>query len=62
MGHVNNRNLTLEERHQRDLFKEKCANENGYKVIRLVQQEIFMIRKLFGKASGMGRDWLMGRN
>ncbi len=41
MGYVNNRNLTLEERHQRDLFKEKCANENGYKVIRLVQQEIF---------------------
>lgn len=32
---------TPEHNRNRDLYKIKCANENGYSVIRLVQEDIF---------------------
>jgi very-short-patch-repair endonuclease len=31
-----------EETHENDLFKEKCANENEYSVIRLIQEDVLM--------------------
>lgn len=30
-----------EETHENDLFKEKCANDNGYSVIRILQEDVF---------------------
>jgi very-short-patch-repair endonuclease len=30
-----------EETYENDLFKEKCANENGYSVIRIIQEDVF---------------------
>ena len=35
------RKLTFEERHERDVYKEKCANENGYHTIRILQEDVF---------------------
>ena len=32
---------TYDVQHERDLFKQKCAIENGYSIIRMVQDEIF---------------------
>lgn len=34
------RKLTFEERHERDVYKEKCAKENGYNTIRILQEDI----------------------
>ncbi len=34
--------LPPEEVHKRDLYKMKCANENGYSVIRIYQMDIFL--------------------
>ena len=36
------------ERHERDVYKEKCANENGYHTIRILQEDVW-----YGK-----NDWL----
>jgi len=36
------------ERHERDVYKEKCANDNGYHTIRIIQEDV-----LFDK-----NDWL----
>jgi very-short-patch-repair endonuclease len=30
-----------EETHENDSFKEKCANENGYSMIRIIQEDVF---------------------
>lgn len=35
------RKMTFEERHERDVYKEKCANENGYHTIRILQEDVF---------------------
>ena len=32
---------TPEETFENDLFKEKCANENGYSIIRILQNDVF---------------------
>ncbi len=32
---------TPEHNRQRDLYKMKCANENGFSVIRIIQEDIF---------------------
>ena len=34
------RKLTFEERHERDVYKEKCANDNGYHTIRILQEDV----------------------
>lgn len=34
------RKLTFEERHERDVYKEKCAKENGYHTIRILQEDV----------------------
>lgn len=30
-----------EEQYKNDVFKEKCANDNGYSVIRILQEDVF---------------------
>jgi very-short-patch-repair endonuclease len=35
---------TPEEQFKNDQYKEKCANENGYSVIRLLQEDVFYDR------------------
>ena len=42
------RKLTFEERHKRDLYKQQCANDNGYHIIRILQDDV-----LYDK-----NDWL----
>ena len=32
---------TLDEQRKRDLYKQKCANDNGYSVIRIYQEDVF---------------------
>ena len=32
--------MTFEERHKRDVYKEKCAKENGYHTIRILQEDV----------------------
>jgi len=34
------RKMTFEERHKRDVYKEKCAKENGYHTIRILQEDV----------------------
>jgi hypothetical protein len=34
------RKLTFEERHERDVYKQKCAKENGYHTIRILQEDV----------------------
>lgn len=34
------RKLTFEERHKRDVYKEKCAKKNGYHTIRILQEDV----------------------
>tara|TARA_B110000285_G_scaffold102017_1_gene116069 strand:+ start:2582 stop:3859 length:1278 start_codon:yes stop_codon:yes gene_type:complete len=34
------RKLTFEERHERDVYKEKCAKDNGYHTIRILQEDV----------------------
>jgi very-short-patch-repair endonuclease len=33
--------LSPEETHENDSFKEKCANDNGYSIIRIIQEDVF---------------------
>ncbi len=33
--------LSPEEQYENDKYKEKCANENGYSIIRLLQDDVF---------------------
>ena len=42
------RKLTFEERHERDKYKQQCANDNGYHIIRILQEDV-----LYDK-----NDWL----
>lgn len=42
------RNLTFEERHDRDEYKQQCANDNEYHIIRILQEDV-----LYDK-----NDWL----
>lgn len=35
------RKMTFEERHKRDVYKQKCANEKGYHTIRILQEDVF---------------------
>jgi hypothetical protein len=34
------RKLSYDERHERDIYKEKCANDNGYHTIRILQEDV----------------------
>jgi len=42
------RKLSFEERHNRDVYKQQCANDNGYHMIRILQEDV-----LYDK-----NDWL----
>ena len=35
------RKMTFEERHERDVYKQKCANEKEYHTIRILQEDVF---------------------
>jgi len=35
------RKITFEERHKRDIYKEKCAKDNGYHTIRILQEDVW---------------------
>ena len=39
---------TPEEQYENDKYKEKCANENGYSIIRLLQEDVFNEKYDFG--------------
>jgi very-short-patch-repair endonuclease len=41
------RKMTFEERHERDVYKQKCANENGYHTIRILQEDVFYDKNLW---------------
>jgi len=41
------RKMTFEERHERDVYKQKCANEKEYHTIRILQEDVFYDKNLW---------------